>query len=144
MGELRELYPNIKATSKKDFIAKVNEQVNDIEVIDEEVVEVDKSVYDAESGDLTWYNTESFIMQECRGNKKILVKTPTTIEADLIWARISQEIFPKLHDQDVQIMASSTRRDMHLNGTCYIRFVCHTNYEHIKRILPYTHFKVLT
>jgi hypothetical protein len=144
--ELKELYPTLSARSKVDLLVKI-EALNEIDVIADEVeveVVVDKKVYDAKSGSLTWYNIEQFIMTECKGRKKILVETPTTIEADFIWARINSEIFPKLNNQEISIMASSTRRDMHLNGTCYIRFVCHTNFDHLKRLMAYTDFKILT
>jgi len=41
------------------------------------------------------------------------------------------------------LMASSSRRDMHVNGTCYIRLVCQSNYDHIKRLIAYNTFKTV-
>lgn len=142
LAELRNKYPNISARSKESMLSKI---ADTLDVISDDIEEskVDKTDYDDESGLLTWYSIEKFIMKECRGVKKILIETPTSIEADLMWSRINSEIFPKLNSQEITVMASSTRRDMHLNGTCYIRLVCHTNFDHIKRLIPYTDYKTL-
>lgn len=157
LAELRILYPTLKAASKAVMLEKI-QALNEIEIVAEqlsistdevsavidELSEVNKSTYDKDSNILTWYNIEEFIFEECRSSKKFLIETPTAIEADLMWARLNEEVFPKLNEENVNVMASSSRRDMHLNGTCYIRLVCHTNFNHIKGLLPYTDFKVLT
>ena len=144
LTELRELYPSITARSKEDFLKKVNElEINDIEVDDP--IEIDsREIYVDGSDELTWYNLPNFIFAECTGREKILIQTPSSIEADLLWTRINQEIIPQLNEKGINVMASSTRRDFHLNGTCYIRLVCKVNFEHIKRLINYTSFKTLT
>ena len=47
----------------------------------------------------------------------------------------------KLESNGTMLMASSTRRDMHMNGSCYVRLVCQANYTHIKRLIAYNTFK---
>lgn len=154
--ELKRMYPDISARSKKSILEKIDAlevlkpvadklDVNQIDLIDviQVVEKEDRTKFNEESGILTWYNIEKWLFANCKSNKKILIKTPTSIEADLMWSRINSEIFPKFNQQEIRVMASSTRRDMHLNGTCYIRFVCHTNFDHIKRLIAYTDYKEL-
>lgn len=99
--------------------------------------------FDLKEDTYTWYNILNYIHSISTGKEKVLIECPTTMEADLIWARCKDELFPKLHKENISLMASSTRRDMHLNGTCYVRFVCHTNFAHLKTIFRYTTFKKL-
>ena len=140
LNELRNLYPNISARSKEDMLNRIAES---IEIVEEEIIEYKKEIKPYVEGDedITWANIKQFVMTECKSNKKILVRTPSSIEADLIWRMINDEVFPKLNAQEVNIMASSTRRDMHLNGTCYIRFCCQAMFDTLKGFIRYTDFK---
>ena len=135
LSELRDLYPSIKATSKKRFLELVAEQE---EVIAEEVViEVPK----LNSDELTWYNIVEYIVGESKGNKKILIKTESSFDADFLFQHLKEKLFPVLEELGTMLMASSSRRDMHVNGTLYVRLVCQANYDHIKRLINYNTFK---
>jgi hypothetical protein len=135
LSELRDLYPSIKATSKKRFLELVAEQE---EVIAEEIViEVPKS----NSDELTWYNIVEYIVGESKGNKKILIKTESSFDADFLFQHLKEKLFPVLEESGTMLMASSSRRDMHINGTLYVRLVCQANYDHIKRLIAYNTFK---
>jgi|TARA_R110000803_G_scaffold52733_1_gene108482 hypothetical protein len=135
LSELRDLYPSIKATSKKRFLELVAEQE---EVIAEEVViEVPK----LNSDELTWYNIVEYIVGESKGNKKILIKTESSFDADFLFQHLKEKLFPVLEESGTMLMASSSRRDMHINGTLYVRLVCQANYDHIKRLIAYNTFK---
>jgi hypothetical protein len=135
LSELRDLYPSIKATSKKRFLELVAEQE---EVIAEEVViEVPK----LNSDELTWYNIVEYIVGESKGNKKILIKTESSFDADFLFQHLKEKLFPVLEESGTMLMASSSRRDMHINGTLYVRLVCQANYDHIKRLINYNTFK---
>ena len=135
LSELRELYPSIKATSKKRFLELVAEQEEVI--VEEVVVEVPK----LNSDELTWYNIVEYIIGESKGNKKILIKTESSFDADFLFQHLKEKLFPLLEESGTMLMASSSRRDMHVNGTLYIRLVCQANYDHIKRLINYNTFK---
>ena len=136
LSELRKIYPGIKATSKKKFLELVEEQK---EVIVEEVKEVVVSNTD----ELTWYNIVDYILSESKSSKKILIKTESSFDADFLFQHLKEKLFPLLEEKDIMLMASSSRRDMHVNGTCYIRLVCQSNYDHIKRLIAYNTFKTV-
>ena len=135
LSELRELYPSIKATSKKRFLELVTEQEEVI--VEEVVVEVPK----LNSDELTWYNIVEYIIGESKGNKKILIKTESSFDADFLFQHLKEKLFPLLEESGTMLMASSSRRDMHVNGTLYVRLVCQANYDHIKRLINYNTFK---
>tara|TARA_R110002096_G_scaffold435952_1_gene664516 strand:+ start:910 stop:1365 length:456 start_codon:yes stop_codon:yes gene_type:complete len=142
LSELREIYPEIKATSKKKFLELVAEQavvVGGGKVLEEEVVVVNVSV--SNSNELTWYNIVDYIVGESKSNKKILIKTESSFDADFLFQHLKERLFPVLESNDTMLMASSTRRDMHINGTLYVRLVCQANYTHIKRLIAYNTFK---
>ena len=135
LSELRDLYPSIKATSKKRFLELVAEQE---EVIAEEVV---IELPESNSDELTWYNIVEYIVGESKGNKKILIKTESSFDADFLFQHLKEKLFPVLEESGTMLMASSSRRDMHINGTLYVRLVCQANYDHIKRLIAYNTFK---
>lgn len=137
LSELRDLYPEIKATSKKKFmelVAETLEVVESIEPIEEVVL---KEVTD----ELTWYNIVEYITSQAKSNKKILIKTESSFDADFLFQHLKEKLFPLLEESGTVLMASSTRRDMHINGSCYVRLVCQANYTHIKRLIAYNTFK---
>ena len=142
LSELREIYPEIKATSKKKFLELVAEQavvVGGGKILEEEVVVVNVPV--SNSDELTWYNIVDYIVGESKSNKKILIKTESSFDADFLFQHLKERLFPVLESNDTMLMASSTRRDMHINGTLYVRLVCQANYTHIKRLIAYNTFK---
>ena len=142
LSELREIYPEIKATSKKKFLELVAEQavvVGGGKILEEEVVVVNVPV--SNSDELTWYNIVDYIVGESKSNKKILIKTESSFDADFLFQHLKERLFPVLESNDTMLMASSTRRDMHINGTLYVRLVCQANYAHIKRLIAYNTFK---
>ena len=145
LSELREIYPDIKATSKKKFLELVAEQE---EVVVEEILEKEEEVAVAvvslsvsNSSELTWYNIVDYIVGESKSNKKILIKTESSFDADFLFQHLKEKLFPVLEESNTMLMASSTRRDMHINGSCYVRLVCQANYTHIKRLIAYNTFK---
>ncbi len=145
LSELRKAYPGIKATSKKRFLELVNE-LNEVEVekveevvLEEKVIEV--KTQESYSDKLTWRNIVDYIISESKSNKKILVKTESSFDADFLFQHLKEKLFPLLEEQNLMLMASSSRRDMHINGTCYLRLVCQANYDHIKRLIAYNTFK---
>ncbi len=135
LSELREIYPDIKATSKKRFLELVAKQEEVI--VEEVVVEVPK----LNSDELTWYNIVEYVVGESKGNKKILIKTESSFDADFLFQHLKEKLFPLLEESGTMLMASSSRRDMHINGTLYVRLVCQANYDHIKRLIAYNTFK---
>ena len=144
LSELREIYPDIKATSKKKFLELVAEQE---EVVVEEILEKEEeevavvSLSVSNSSELTWYNIVDYIVGESKSNKKILIKTESSFDADFLFQHLKEKLFPVLEESNTMLMASSTRRDMHINGSCYVRLVCQANYTHIKRLIAYNTFK---
>ena len=141
LSELRKAYPGIKATSKKRFLelVRIEELVLEEKVIEEKVIEF--KTQESYSDKLTWRNIVDYIISESKSNKKILVKTESSFDADFLFQHLKEKLFPLLEEQDLMLMASSSRRDMHINGTCYLRLVCQANYEHIKRLIAYNTFK---
>jgi len=143
LSELRGKYPKIKATSKSRFI----ELVNQLEVVGEEIeapVEEVKAVGVVLADDeLTWKTIVDYIISESKSNKKILIRTDSSFDADFLFGHLKEKLFPVLEEKGTMVMASSTRRDMHLNGTCYCRLVCQANYDHIKRLIAYNEFKTV-
>lgn len=145
LSELRKAYPGIKATSKKRFLELVNElqevKVDKVEeiVLEKKVIEV--KTQESYSDKLTWRNIVDYIISESKSNKKILVKTESSFDADFLFQHLKEKLFPLLEEQGLMLMASSSRRDMHINGTCYLRLVCQANYDHIKRLIAYNTFK---
>lgn len=137
LSELRDIYPEIKATSKKKFLELIAEQEE--VVVEEIVVELPK----LNSDELTWYNIVDYIMSESKSNKKILIKTESSFDADFLFQHLKEKLFPLLEDDNTVLMASSTRRDMHMNGSCYLRLVCQANYTHIKGLIAYNTFKTV-
>ena len=135
LSELREVYPDIKATSKKRFLELIAEQEE--LVVEEIAIEVPKLNLD----ELTWYNIVEYIVGESKSSKKILIKTESSFDADFLFQHLKEKLFPILEKKSIMLMASSTRRDMHINGSCYVRLVCQANYDHIKRLIAYNTFK---
>ena len=129
LAELRELYPDIKATSKKRFIELVDESLEVEEVIEEVAVEESKE-------DLVDY-----LYSEARGKKKILIEFESSMDADDAFTMLQFELFPKLNEEGILVAASSTRRDMSLNGTCYVRLACKSNYALVKTLSKFNTFK---
>ena len=135
LSELREVYPDIKATSKKRFLELIAEQEE--LVVEEIAIEVPKLNLD----ELTWYNIVEYIVGESKSSKKILIKTESSFDADFLFQHLKEKLFPILEKKNIMLMASSTRRDMHINGSLYVRLVCQANYTHIKRLIAYNTFK---
>tara|TARA_B110000503_G_C7051171_1_gene372388 strand:+ start:411 stop:845 length:435 start_codon:yes stop_codon:yes gene_type:complete len=135
LSELREVYPDIKATSKKRFLELIAEQEE--LVVEEIAIELPK----LNSDELTWYNIVEYIVGESKSSKKILIKTESSFDADFLFQHLKEKLFPILEEKNIMLMASSTRRDMHINGSLYVRLVCQANYTHIKRLIAYNTFK---
>jgi hypothetical protein len=138
LQELRGLYPEIKATSKKRFIELVNESNKSDET---EVTKAPERVL--ADNELTWYNIVEYILSVAESTKKILIKTDSTFDADFLFQHLKEKLFPELEKQDTMLMASSTRRDMHINGTCYVRLVCQANHDHVGRLIAYNTHKTV-
>tara|TARA_R110000822_G_scaffold91697_1_gene211259 strand:+ start:1336 stop:1803 length:468 start_codon:yes stop_codon:yes gene_type:complete len=146
LSELREIYPEIKATSKSKFLQLVAEQEQESIVL-ELNVEGNIELYEEPtkevgySDELNWQNIVEYIISESKSNKKILIKTESSFDSDFLFQHLKQKLFPLLEENGLMLMASSTRRDMHINGTCYVRLSCQANYAHIKRLIAYNTFK---
>ena len=147
LSELRELYPEIKATSKVRFLELVNEiEVSDIEVVEEvlmpdeikDYVEAEFSGDEIEEGKLLEY-----IASQIMTRNKILIKCEDSTTADDYFLQCQYGLFPKLNDKGISVLASSTRRDMSLNGTCYVRLVCAKTHAHLKQLMVYNVFKTI-
>ena len=76
-----------------------------------------------------------------KSNKKVIIECKNKKAVDALYYALSFGMFPILNEKDISVMSSSTRRDMHLNGSCYIRLVCHTNFDHLKRLINYDTIK---
>ena len=139
MGELRELYPSIKAISKADFIEQVEEKER--VVLDTATEEVTVSGEDFST--LNNDNVLLYIASQIQSQNKILIKCEDSLTADDIFLMAQYNLFPKLNEKGISVLASSTRRDMSLNGTCYVRIVCKRNHDHLKRLMIYNVFKEL-
>lgn len=134
LKELRELYPDVKATSKKVFVELVEGSVEDIEVEVEDVsVEVAE---EAVKDDIVEY-----IYSQALSNKKILIELETSMDADEAFAVLQFELFPKLNKENIMVVASSSRRDMSINGSCYVRLVCKNNFALVKTLARFDTFK---
>ena len=135
LAELREEFPEIVARSKKEFLTKLAEaQEAVVELVEEFVDRGDNGPMDTE-------RLLDYLWQIRTSKKKVLIKFPQTFDADNAWYTCDNELFPKLNREGITVMSSSTARDMHINGTLYVRFVCKTNYNHIKGLMRYTDFK---
>lgn len=145
LKELREQFPEIKAISKSDFIAKVtsieDEDVSEIETV-HVVVEANETITVSDgSKNLLPRELTPYLKEMTKSNKKILIKLETSFDADFMFNHLKEDLFPALQKDGLTVMASSTRRDMHLNGTCYCRLVCQSNYNHVKTLIKYDTFK---
>lgn len=144
LSELRDMYPDIKATSKIRFIELVKEQeASSMEVILDEEKEVAVEEVKLGKDELTWKTIIDYIVSESKSTKKILIKVDTSFDADFLFNYFKEKLFPILEANGTMLMASSTRRDMHINGSCYCRLVCKNNYEHKKRLIAYNTFKTV-
>ena len=130
LKELRKLYPAIKARSVDEFLTELAEAQ---ELEGEIVVEVDGEVDPSE-------RVLNFIVENIKSNKKILVKTPTTMDADNLFAITQFELFPALEKRGISIVASSSRRDMSINGTLYVRYSCQSNHALVSTLTKFTDF----
>ncbi len=162
-AELKVMYPSIVTKTKKELISIVQANLEETDLAIKEAnsiaeqleyaktleVELEQEVSliepeeDENNDNLTWYTIVDYIMSEAKGSKKILITCPSAMEADLLMTRFNTDLFPKLNEEGISVMSSSTRRDMHLSGTCYIRLVCIANSAHIGRLMRYTEFKNL-
>ena len=132
LSELREMYPNLKATSKKKMIELIelalaeDVTVSEVEFVGDTVREEDLEFY-----------IETLVDKR----EKVIITCENSQEADNLFYILQYDLFPLLEKKGVTVMASSTRRDIHLNGTCYIRLVCKNNFEHLKGLTKYTVIK---
>lgn len=134
LKQLRELFPEIKARAKEEFLRELAEaQEVDYEEIIEEPVIITESEEELDIVD--------YVLQNAKSNKKILIRAESSMEADNIFAVLQFEAFPKLEEAGILLVASTPRRDMSLNGTCYIRITCKNNYELVKGLYKFTDFK---
>ena len=143
MKELRAAYPSIKAVKKVDFISLVEADAGKAKSESDEVDMSKTSEFSEDDKTFTWYNILGYLEAISTSRKKVLIKCGSTMEADLIWARVKDELYPILEEQNIGVMSSSSRRDNHFNGTCYVRFVCKENFEHLKSIFAYSDSKEL-
>jgi len=134
LKELRDFYPNIKATSKVDFISQV--EAIEAELFAEEVVVVEENKDTIKQDELLEY-----IATQMNTQNKILIKCEDSLTADDLFLVCQYELFPRLNERKISVLASSTRRDMSLNGTCYIRICCKKNFDHLKRLMIYNTYK---
>jgi hypothetical protein len=158
LSELRLQYPDLKATSKKVMLEKIDvlstldlpseptEELEELEIeLVDEVTSIESKSSDFKDSDeqLTFYNIMNYIRSVSKQKKKIIIKTSTTMSADFIWKAVKEELYPEFEKEGLTIMGSSSRRDNHINGSCYLRFVCQSNYNHLKTIFKYDTFKEL-
>lgn len=147
LSELRELYPEIKATSKARFLELVKEiNVEDIEVIDEVIVTEEIKDYiktEFSKDEISEDKLLEFIASQIMTRNKVLIQCDDEASVNDYFLQCQYGLFPKLNDKGVSVLASSTRMDMSLNGTCYIRFVIKRNFEHMKQLMVYNVFKTI-
>jgi len=122
LKELRELYPDIKSTSKANFIFQVEERVEKPFTLNHE-------------------NLLEYIASKINTREKILIKCEDSLTADELFYNCQYRFFPKLNEKGITVLASDRRRDMHINGTLYVRFSCKNLYEHVKKLINYTTFE---
>lgn len=122
LKELRELYPDIKSVSKANFISQIEE-------IEEEPFK------------LTFDNLLEYVAGKMTTREKILIKFEDSLTADDVYLNFKYKFFPLLNKKGISVMSSSRNRDMHINGTLYVRLCCKNNYNAVKGLLPYTTFE---
>lgn len=131
LKELRELYPDISARSKDEFLKEVAKaQEVEFEVVKPEIDEPESEM-----------DIVDYLELQAPTKEKILIKCADSNEADNLFAVLQFELFPKLSEKGMSVVASSARRDMSLNGTCYVRVTCVRNYPVHKGLVKYTQFK---
>lgn len=165
LSELRVLYPSIKATSQARFLELVAEleQVKEVEVVAPEVVEVvtpEESATEESATevveDIKEYIKDSFegedipeelllefIASQILTRNKVLVKCVDSNTADEYLIQCQYKLFPLLNDKGISVLVNSSRRDLHLNGTCYLRFAAAKDYDHLKQLMIYNTFKTI-
>ena len=138
LAELREKYPEISARSKSDFLKKI-ELLEDAE---ENIADSFSSeeVLDLDAPFITHSTLEEYIRTVMLTRKKILIQCINSIEADAIFRKLTDEVFQKL---GVSVAINTSRRDISMNGSCYMRFVCQTNHDLVKRTFNFTDLKDL-
>jgi len=155
LSELRKLYPHLKATSQVQMLELIEldklanaEASNDNPLaggIESNVVsEATASLTGLVKNDDDVLNIRSLVALlnvVAKTNNKVLVKCQNSIEADLIYTVLSKELVPQLNENGISVVSSSTRRDFHLNGSCYVRLVCKNNYTHMAGLIKYNVFK---
>lgn len=139
LSELREMYPNIKDTSKSGFIEQV-EKIESVTAPIEEVKEV-VDVLDFSGDDIKAEDFLLYIASQIKTRNKILIKAADSLLADELFTQCQYKLFPKLNEKGISVMASSTRRDMHLNGTLYLRIAEANTFNHLKTLTVYNKFK---
>lgn len=131
LKELRELHPNISARSREEFLNKL---ANEQEVVDLEEVKPKENNEE---------DIVDFLYSKSKSRDKILIEFPTSMDADNAFAIVQFELFPKLEADGITVSASSHRRDMHLNGTCYARLTCTKNFNLVKGLTKFNVIKEL-
>ena len=143
LSELREMYPNIKDTSKKGFIEQVRAILIASPHTEEEVIPVVEETAKLDDNQIPVEDLLLFIAENVPTRNKILLKAEDSLTADELFLHCQYKLFPKLNEKGISVMASSSSRDMHLNGTCYVRIACSRTFDHLKSLMVYNVFKEL-
>lgn len=142
LQELRKLYPNVKARCKRVMLEKIAKELEVVAAEQVEAKDINEEL-DLESPVLDWKTVNDYILAKAESYDKILIQCETSIAADALFRQLNTEVFPQLNKRGLLLMANSNRRDFHINGTCYVRLVCRTNYDLVKKLTRFTEFKDL-
>lgn len=149
LKELRVLYPTIKAVSKEEFLRELAEQEAAKEiVVTAEVVVVPPKPAEPVVTEIAEANEPEldivdFIYAHAKSRDKILIELPDSMEADNAFAILQEELFPKLQADGLMLVASSVRRDMSINGTCYVRLTCKKNFSWVVKTVKFNIIKTI-
>lgn len=145
LSELRELYPNLVANSKDKMIALIEKELESENVwVNPELKDGGENVIKKEKvndDNLSVVELISFLEVIAKTNNKALIKCQSSMDADAIYTMLVDELLPTLNEDGINVVSSSSRRDFHINGTCYVRLVCKNNHSHMAQLIKYNVFK---
>ena len=142
MGELRELYPDIKDNKKSDFVDKVMEQraanAGSVEIIVEEspvVVEdaVTEGFYevveeDEEEDDDEEMDALKLILENCCKPVKILIIAESCSKKDELYSELATALIEHMESKEKSIMTNKGSNEIHLDGKTFVKVSCPLRY----------------
>ena len=131
LSELREKYPDLRATSKKKFLEQVEE------------LYFKENVSTKDKDELTYEECISHVWDNRLGIDKTLFIAKHRREADQLFYNIFFEVEEKAQKAGITLMVNESMRTIHLNGSYFMRVTRERYQGAAKSMHRFTEFKTL-